>query len=196
MWQLDNWKCYLVLSFHLFVHVWSVQPRSIHLLFHTHIQARRMHPSCIWTSFICLILPFRAAGQHWISPQLPCSHIDFRSRLNYFGMRPITVHCISQSLTMSFPLSHTFLICCSNWAFLPTCICLFFMYFFLSVFRTLSEACIMCVWVSESERQSQGDREKEWVHIMNNAWCGFLVSETDGGDGELPPGSFFPHHIL
>lgn len=31
---------------------------------------------------------------------------------------------------------------------------------------------------------------------MNNACCGFLVSETDGGDGELPLGPFFPHRTL
>lgn len=57
-------------------------------IFHTH--TRRMHPSCICASFQHLILAFRAAWRHRISPQLQCSYIDFQSPSNYFGTRPIT----------------------------------------------------------------------------------------------------------
>lgn len=49
-----------------------------------------MHASCILAPLIRLILLYLAAGQHQIYPQLPCSHIDFRSRVNYFGIGPIT----------------------------------------------------------------------------------------------------------
>ena len=114
----DNWiiKCCLVvcpfLSLFLFTSV--VSATRINLAFSTHIEARRMHPSCIWDSFIHLILPFRAAGWHRISPQLPCSHIDFRSRLNYFGVRPITqvphlavFDHVSSSLCPPPPHTHT-----------------------------------------------------------------------------------------
>lgn len=163
---------------------------SIHLAFFTHAQLRRMHPSRIWPSFIRLILPFRAAGQHWISSHLPCSHIDFRSSLNYFGMRSITqvldlavFDHVSSSLHLSHTLAslslvHIGLFCqFLVWCLFLTCFLL------LLLEHTHAQRC-MCVL--------ETDREREWVHMMNNAWCGFLVSETDGGDGELPLRSFFP----
>lgn len=98
---------------------------------------------------------------------------------------------ISRSLTTSLPLSissHTLAshslvhigLFCQVW---------FGVYFwlvfsFLLLRHTHAHSVYVCVL--------ETDRDSEWVHIMNNAWCGFLVSETDGGDGELPLRSFFP----
>lgn len=43
-------------------------------------------------------------------------------------------------------------------------------------------------------RECTCEREREWVHIMNNTWCGFLVSETDRRWGwwTAPRVLFFP----
>ena len=166
----DNWiiKCCLVvcpfLSLFLFTSV--VSATRINLAFFTHIEARRMHPSCIWDSFIHLILPFRAAGWHRISPQLPCSHIDFRSRLNYFGVRPITQvphlavfdhvssslcpppHTHTHTHTQTQTQTHTLLtFCCSCCSVASTCIwvSLLFASIFDSGFLSHTSACRMCV---------------------------------------------------
>lgn len=147
-------------------------------ILHTHTQACRMHPSYISASFIHLILPFRAAGRHRISPQLPCSHIDFRSRLNYFGMMPITqvlrlavFDHISLSPNPSLThLPHTLLFILVCFVDMHVFIASIFDLFF---FLVLWHAQCGCVSVCEE------GREGELVHIMNNAWCGFLVSETD-----------------
>lgn len=89
------------------------------------------------------------------------------------------------------PLSRASLtFCCSRWSALSTCICLFclFLLFFLILWHAV------CVCVSVCER----GREREWVHIMNNTWCGFLVSETDRRWGwwAAPRVLFFPPHTV
>lgn len=56
--------------------------------------------------YMSYFLPFRAAPRR-ISPPLPWSRIDFQSRLNYFGMRPITQvpHlALFDNVASSFPL--------------------------------------------------------------------------------------------
>lgn len=68
--------------------------------------------------------------------------------------------------------------------------------FVLSIFAFLSRTlvCNMCVCECMWERE----REREWVHIMNNTWCGFLVSETDRRWGwwAAPRVLFFPPHTV
>lgn len=34
------------------------------------------------------------------------------------------------------------------------------------------------------------------TQMMNNAWCGFLVSDTDCRAAELPLGFFSPPHVV
>lgn len=86
-------------------------------------------------------------------------------------------YCVSRSLTTSLlpysPLSHTPVL---------LFICFWHIFYYLFSFFILRHAKCVC--------------ECMWREIMNNTCCGFLVSETDGGDGELPLGSFFPHRTL
>lgn len=174
--------------FCLCVHLWLMQLRLIHLDFlHTHSYR---HAECILHVFelliVRLILLLRAAGQHQISSYLSCAHIDFFffwSRLNYFGMRPIT-QVLHAALfdRASFPqsLSHTQLTFrCLHSSFAGTYKYMWvFVIYFWHVCLTL-EFSWLCVCVCFCVRMRCSKNKREWVPIMNNAWCGFLVSETD-----------------
>lgn len=48
--------------------------------------------------------------------------------------------------------------------------------------------CVSVLW--------ERNRRTEWVDIMNNAWCGFLVSETDCGDWTAAQVLFTPSHFI
>lgn len=127
-----------------------------------------MHLSLFSTSYLAFS---RAAGQHRISPQLPCSHIDFRSRLNYFGMQPITqvlrfavfTHVPTPPLKLLFHRIGLF--CRHPFVHLVCFASIMDLFFFLLLWNAEPEC--LCA------------RERERVHIMNNSWCGFLVSQTD-----------------
>lgn len=151
-----------------------------------------MHPSCIWASFARLILPSRAAGQHHIPPHLPYPGIDFQSRLNYFAVRLMTqvLHPTlfdraspSIFLTPNFTKKYfhtwvvfiSFLFCFSFPSFSPSFI----------VWQSIHNICV-CV---RDGSEVKGGR----VHMMNNAWCGFLVRQTVGTLNR-PWGPFTPHH--
>lgn len=154
----------------IYLSVVSATPINSFSILHTHIQARRMHPSWLCASFIRLILPFRAAGQHRISLQLPCSRIDFRSCLNYFGMRPITqvLHLTlfdhvssylsppppSVSLT---PSPHVLLFTWAHFVYVVVC----FLFFFLHL---LHQTCFsFSCFGTCMDREKERGRENEYT---------------------------------
>lgn len=146
------------------------------------LQPRRLPASWILRSLLRLILPLVAAGPHRISSHLSRSHIDFQSSLNYFGMRSIThvedLTHFTTSLPLSIPRTHSHRVFC--WSYWPTlCLYLFLTSFPFSILDHTHAVCAR-------------DGQREGAHVMNNAWCGFLVSETDGGVSELPLRSFSP----
>lgn len=144
----------------------KIQIHSFSILHtHTHRQnASFMHLSLFYTAYFAFL------GHRTASDFSTASTLSLISNHAWiiFGMRPITevmnlTFCnhISSSL---FP-SDTLLLFC----FVDIC---FFFFCFASIIYLFSSYFGMQVCVSVYvERQ-------RWVPIMNNAWCGFLVSET------------------
>lgn len=157
------------------VHLWSLQLWPLNLAFLTHLTPFLYVLFCHTApqDTIEFLHVFHAltliSDQAWI--------ILARGRLHKCW--------ISQPLTMSAPL-----LCSLTHNCPPTTVLLFILalpllsIFDSSFFVILRHTRAACARVSV--------RDGEEVYTMNNSWCGFLVSETDGGDGELALRSFSP----
>lgn len=160
------------------VHLWSLQLWPLNLAFLTHTT-----PSWIWPHFYMSYFatqrrrtPSNFFTSSMLSHWFPIKLELFWREVDYTSAGS---HSLWPCLLLSCALSHTTappqLFCCLYWP----CLC----YLFLTRV-SLSYFGILVLRVSV--------RDGEEVYTMNNSWCGFLVSETDGGDGELALRSFFP----
>lgn len=163
------------------VHLWSLQLWPLNLAFLTHTT-----PSWIWPLFYMSYFatqrrrtPSNFFTSSMLSHWFPIKLELFWREVDYTSAGS---HSLWPCLLLSCALSHT--------TAPPTTVLLFILalpllsIFDSSFFVILRHTRAACARVSV--------RDGEEVYTMNNSWCGFLVSETDGGDGELALRSFFP----
>lgn len=134
--------------------------------------------------FICLILPHSTAGHHRISSHLPCSHIDFRSSLNYFGVRSITqvldltaFDHVCSSLVLSNTTAPCFVVY----------IGLAFAIYFWLVFLCHTSAYSCCMWAWEME-----NKYTRWIIHGVVSWS----ARQTVGTVNCPSGPFSPSHAV